>query len=115
VQQWLHHLRYEIGLKRPDLAALIRDCTQNVRSSPIWSPGLPQQQPIPWDAPAILTGGIYVPESKPTTLREAVKAFCLLPFEARTLASIMSAEPVNGTQFLVGGEIQFLIDRLDTE
>jgi hypothetical protein len=32
---------------------------------------LPDRKSIPWDAPAILSGGIYVPESKPTTLREA--------------------------------------------
>jgi hypothetical protein len=70
---------------------------------------------IRWDAPAILTGGIYVPETKPTTLREAVKAFLQLPLQARTLASIVSAEPVNGTQFLVGIEIQALIDQLDNE
>lgn len=78
-------------------------------------PGLPHRMSIRWDAPAILTGGIYVPETKPTTLREAVKAFLQLPLQARTLASIVSAEPVNGTQFLVGIEIQALIDQLDNE
>ena len=77
--------------------------------------GLPHRESIPWDAPAILTGGIYVPKSEPTTLREAVKAFSQLPSEARTLASIMSAEPVNGSQFFVGGEIQDLVDQLDNE
>ncbi len=76
---------------------------------------MPNRSFIPWDAPAILTGGIYVPESKPTTLREAVKAFALLPAEVRTLASVMSSEPVNGTQFLVGAEIQALVEKLSDE
>ncbi len=68
---------------------------------------------IPWDATAILTGGIHVPENKPMTLREAVMTYLQLPPGARVLASIMSAEPVNGTQFLAGRDLQELVDHLN--